>query len=267
MRILAVSDPGTSPHGSQAYLEASGIIVHSGDSIVPASQIEDGGAPYNKNAFIPGNHWTPHPFDNLCAAAPDPYTISLFSVKDFQNDSVRFPSANKLFDSTVPYRIENNEIIELEGIALQFLRPWCDLGKFRLLGFNFSAGRLVTTTMDGDGARTGLHIDSWFGVEVAGRVSRPARLCFNLGPGSRFFYALATPPETIYAEQSENIESHVLKIMRNPRYHSIYRIFLPPGSGYVAPTESLIHDGSTVCSILPSLTLTILGKFSRENEP
>jgi hypothetical protein len=43
----------------------------------------------------------------------------------------------------------------------------------------------------------------------------------------------------------------------------VLRLGVAPGEAYIAPTENLIHDASTMCMSEPDLSLTILAQMRR----
>lgn len=128
------------------------------------------------------------------------------------------------------------------------------------LGLNGQEGGLETVTTDpATGLRTGLHVDSWFGEGSDVRLSRPGRLCINLGPGLRYF--LFVPPSGMFSTGllGNEVEANVFDAVHLPDV-VVYGLEVPAGCGYIAATEALIHDGSTYGSG-PSLTYTYLGEF------
>jgi hypothetical protein len=107
--------------------------------------------------------------------------------------------------------------------------------------------------------RIGLHIDNFDRMSWATRHRSRRRLCLNFGPGTRYlvfanvdvydicrFQGCAPPdahPHTGDVRRYVAAEGPVLCL----------RVRLSPGQGYIAPTELLPHDGSTMNDPLPSV--------------
>jgi hypothetical protein len=102
----------------------------------------------------------------------------------------------------------------------------------------------------------GLHIDNWGGTALLDRNRLPNRLCVNLGSSSRYFLFV---PCTLLA-MVDVLTQHFGPNWQPPhRLTSVGRIFLAqfpnypvvrckvfPGEAYIAPTENLVHDASSI---------------------
>ncbi len=121
-------------------------------------------------------------------------------------------------------------------------------------GIHWQHGGLPTVTYDPDSmAFLGLHVDDFERRPLPLRHASHQRISINLGPGFRFFLYLDLTLQKIgdllrESNLWENSNPHALaqKFMTSFPTYPVMRVLLPPGHGYMAPTENLIHDGSTL---------------------
>jgi hypothetical protein len=139
------------------------------------------------------------------------------------------------------------------------------------LGANSAPHGRVTITQDTRIQRyIGLHVDSWDDESLDKRAQSRNRICFNLGSERRYFlfvpYSLQTIANFVRASGGEVLPNApttlgrlFLKIF--PQI-PILRCELMPGEGYIAPTENILHDASTVGTKSLDRSLTIRGHFT-----
>ncbi|MEU3572199.1 hypothetical protein AB0E96_27800 [Kitasatospora sp. NPDC036755] len=138
------------------------------------------------------------------------------------------------------------------------------------LGQAASPAKSLTTTPNyQDGRRIGLHVDNWDRLDYQSKHTGRRRLCFNLGPGTRYLLLadldIRTICRTLHADpagrypHTDDLRSYVAG--RQPL--RVFRIRLAPGEGYIAPTELLPHDGSTEDQAEPSTAVFWLGHWPR----
>jgi hypothetical protein len=140
-------------------------------------------------------------------------------------------------------------------------------------GISARPPRLQTLSMDpGTHALLGLHIDSWYWRDLAvnDRRHAPNRVCINIGATDRFFLFLNIPIAQMYDlvkhDKSKPAGGYgpsaiARDFMRMfPSYPAI-RLRIRPGEAYIAPTENIAHDGSTIGMDAMDITLTVLGRF------
>ncbi|MFB7907823.1 hypothetical protein ACFC1T_15435 [Kitasatospora sp. NPDC056076] len=131
------------------------------------------------------------------------------------------------------------------------------------------AKALTTTPNHQDGRRIGLHIDNWDRLHYQAKNTGRRRLCFNLGPGTRYLLlgsldiravcrALHTDPEDRFPHTDDLRAYTALGLPLR-----VFRLRLDPGEGYIAPTELLPHDGSTEGQPQPSTATFWLGHWPR----
>lgn len=146
--------------------------------------------------------------------------------------------------------------------------------KVTVPGFNNiaqSLPRLPTVTVDrSQGWLPGLHYDSWHSASLKDRQIDNPRIVVNLGPVPRWFLYIpvglpqflralaATDSSQTWTEETPILGIREALLHLNPPVHCLK---LNPGQGYIAPTESVIHDATTRWTELTSYNIQIMGKF------
>ena len=131
---------------------------------------------------------------------------------------------------------------------------------------------LTTVTVDPRSRKLiGLHADDWYRFPLNTRHRSPNRICFNIGGQARFFLfinlsmvAICEAVSTAGSDASwERIGSTSMGRLFMKLYpcYPIIRIRVDPGEAYIAPTENVIHDGSSVAMSVLDLSLSLRGQF------
>ena len=153
-------------------------------------------------------------------------------------------------------RSRDNEL--LEANLLQPLRTICELGgPLQCVGPTEGPANLKTVTINREiGRYIGLHVDNWDGANLDSRDLATNRICINMGEDDRHFlflpFSLMEIARVISMEMGPDWEAPgrytVLGRQFMERFPNVpvIRCSLAPGEAYVAPTENLVHDGSTV---------------------
>lgn len=128
---------------------------------------------------------------------------------------------------------------------------------------------LTTTENHVNGRRVGLHVDNWDKLSYRTKHQGRRRLCFNLGPGTRYLLLGTTDIRTICRTihddctarypHTNDLRDYIAQA--NPM--QCLRFRLAPGEGYIAPTELFPHDGSTQHQNQPSTAAFWLGHWPR----
>jgi len=129
----------------------------------------------------------------------------------------------------------------------------------------------------GTQALVGLHVDSWYRREFAltRREHAPNRVCVNLGSTDRFFLFVNVSVGQMYnvvkdkdrnsacGEDTTTVgpSSVARDFMRSFPSYPVVRVRVRPGEAYVAPTENIAHDGSSIDMNAMDVTLSIRGRF------
>lgn len=148
----------------------------------------------------------------------------------------------------------------------------------RRIGITVSRPNLTTVTHDHrDNRFVGLHIDSWFNAAWDQRHVSPNRIAVNIGVEPRYLIFINVPIKRLLdhltslgydrfklSTLSGEFGDAVTKELAN---YPVVRIKLEPGEAYIAPTENMVHDGSTLGTHYLDLNLTMLGNFTTRISP
>ncbi|WP_194904506.1 hypothetical protein [Catenulispora rubra] len=128
----------------------------------------------------------------------------------------------------------------------------------------------TTTTIDTTvGLHLGIHLDNHDKLNLAERTASRRRVGLNLGPGVRhllvgtldifdiFDICAAIDAVPRHYPHTNDIRRHVAA----GRQLRVLRIRLNPGDAYIAPTELVPHDGSTLTAAAPSRIAFWLGHW------
>lgn len=121
------------------------------------------------------------------------------------------------------------------------------------LAFVDSLPRQATTTIDGStGRHIGIHLDNFDRLPLSRRADSRRRLGLNLGSGVRYLLlggidileicgsaGISSPR---HCPHTDDIRGYVAAGHAFP----VLRLRLDPGDAYIAPTELIPHDGSTL---------------------
>jgi hypothetical protein len=163
-----------------------------------------------------------------------------------------------------------------------FVRGKCELAAEPRGGFCVKSANLLTVTINGrSGLRVGLHVDDLSGLDIGQRASAPSRMCANFGWTDRFFLLVNVSVDDLGCltagrllrrhagaeNKTKNLgRSRPLKDLVDSFLYAhpnrpVVRIRIRPGEAYIAPTENLVHDGSTVGSAIPDVACHVRGMF------
>lgn len=132
---------------------------------------------------------------------------------------------------------------------------------------------LPTSTLYQDNMQRGLHIDTGYPVSVAKRKYSPNRLSINLGLCDRFLLFVNLGLEQIEAMLAEHraayqplAESPDIRAISASFYQAfpgypVVKVRLRPGEAYIAPTETMIHDGCTEGQTSYDVQFAVHGHF------
>ena len=137
-----------------------------------------------------------------------------------------------------------------------------------------SAPNLPTVTTDKD-LLVGLHVDEWFHDGQAPRRWRPNRMVFNLGRQPRYFMFINIPVEEMMDDMPVGLQSPSIRegtdigrrFMQSHPNYPVCRIRVLPGEAYIAPTENLVHDASSIGITRVDIAGHVLGQFKLAGAP
>jgi len=127
------------------------------------------------------------------------------------------------------------------------------------------AGQRTTTIDQRVDQRTGLHIDNWDKLPLTERDRSRRRLAINLGPGDRYVIVATLDICDMHAVHPIDAPfprtGDIHEYLRRGGNLRCVRIRFEPGEGYIAPTELVPHDGSTLGIEQPSRIAFWLGDW------
>ena len=113
----------------------------------------------------------------------------------------------------------------------------------------------------------GLHFDNSLGLPLDDFEDKPNRICFNLGKQARYLWCINRSLKSMWEEaisEGKHIEDEKVLVQyffSKYENYPVTRIKLEPGEAYIAPTDYVIHDGSTEGSEYPDVTFVVQGYF------
>lgn len=247
---------------------------------VEVSGLPTGESHYRTPAVVPLEAWRPPTSAELAqllrlpgceAQLPPELTISVLPMPD----SVLAPFRRLGLQNASTAR-ECEQLLDSDAYADAVTEAVLELWPFfesadgmRLLGTCVQAPNMRTTTthQGADGAYTfsGLHIDDWGARDIAERTQCERQMSINLGRCDRFLTFIALP----VAEVARRVGRSDLgtytelctEFLRSHPGCEVVKVRIRPGEAYIAPTENLIHDGTTRGSDAPDLTLNLRGQL------
>jgi hypothetical protein len=219
------------------------------------------GAAYEQGARLPRDPWRPptrEESESLIVAKPPSSMATTVAI-------VRLPDE---VSNDLP-QIGNAEA--LEATLLQALRTICELDEpLHCVGPAQNPANLKTVTVNRDiGRYNGLHVDNWDPFRLDSRHLATNRICVNIGLGDRYFlflpFSLMDIAKVLSEEMGPGWEMPRRYTMIGRQFMELFpevpviRCRLMPGEAYVAPTENLVHDGSSFGQTSTDEQFTIRG--------
>ncbi len=154
---------------------------------------------------------------------------------------------------------------------------WDLMGEPASVGFSSSLPGMTNTTVNSmNGLRVGLHLDSWDRLPIDSRWRGSNRICLNIGKSLRYLQfvplcalsiaerlalgSVSRPGFEITGFSGKTLD-YARKFLAAYPNTVVFRVAILPGEAYIAPTENMIHDGSSEDSGSDDVTLTIRGHF------
>jgi hypothetical protein len=234
--------------------------------IVPAkTQYES--FPYWQGAFVPRLPWRKPAREELELLSgsveelrPGRW-VQVFSFPQSVYDafaSIRTASANVTSEQEMNVLRPTSECKEAVKVALQYasklISPATQLGGGNVY---FNLPGLPTTSNYKDPVLLGIHTDTLCEVELKYRPFSPNRLCLNLGLCDRYLLfvnlglnrieSLLRQHNIQYQEAPGKppLQAFRMAFMSSFQAYPVVKLRIRPGEGYIAPTENLLHDGSS----------------------
>jgi hypothetical protein len=149
--------------------------------------------------------------------------------------------------------------------------------EIKLLGMHCTPPGRITTTVDTHRylpkkPHVGLHLDSWENAPLRRRSQSDNRICINIGTETRYFLLINLSLLKIFELLGLSIATDLSRHYRGTRLpaefmqrfpnYPVIKLALAPNEAYIAPTENMIHDASTLDKQALDRSLTFLGQFS-----
>lgn len=136
----------------------------------------------------------------------------------------------------------------------------------------------LTTTQNtkNNNLRPGMHVDSMEDLPLGTRLQSQRRIGLNRGPGLRFLLVGSVSIFDIadFSQRPSHYQPNTLDVREYanlscageaPPLRCLW-ILLKPGMAYIAPTENIVHDGSTLGSRLDSTIYFWVGAPEKRGE-
>lgn len=117
----------------------------------------------------------------------------------------------------------------------------------------------------------GLHVDSFYPVPLEERRYTPNRICINLSSEPRYLVFMNIALESMFhilKQQAKPDPDYTLigsplgrAFMRTFPAYPLIKVAIYPGEAYIAPTEHIVHDGSSLDRQFLDVHLTYRGTF------
>jgi hypothetical protein len=257
------------PEGNLNNQLALSRISFSAGTVAAASS----GLPYTEHARIPASRWrSPSPTELEKLVTPRPLQRGncvvlsrLFEDRELAQVQAEMIAVRTRFGDLGELK---KELLE---ITLNSLKSKCRKYEVtNVLGLNTDPGNLETTSINrSTGLFAGLHVDVWEDRSLEERHLCANRISINLGPSHRYFlFACISVAEMKSALPEGSIGSDLESLAyvqksfleKYPEF-PIARLRIEAGEAYFAPTENLIHDGSTSDCSTPPFTFALQGVF------
>lgn len=129
-------------------------------------------------------------------------------------------------------------------------------------------GRITMTKAVDANARIGLHLDHWDRQPLDRLESCTNRISINLGPADRYFVfvnrtarGMLTMLQQDGTDSVRDVDVIGKAFMAAFPDYPVIRIRLRPGEAYIAPTENILHDGSSTEVRTVNRYLSIRGRL------
>jgi hypothetical protein len=261
--------PRPVPSLASAAQAAIDLAVCSG--VVPAHQMETGKV-YSNTAYVPHGRWEPvvPPAPKATAGGlADGWTprCGIFRLPGFDQ---QLWSQLSTLERTDAERFKL-EMAQFSGMLVAVTSLLFGAAEQPLvLGTTADRGDELTVTFDNDRANyPGLHLDSWDSGDLDAREHSRTRLCINFGPGDRYLLYVpltmrqieACLPKPVADIWREDASQMIHEFFRNHRDAPVARLLVTPGCGYIADTDNMVHDGSTMTIRDGNVHFTVIGRY------
>lgn len=158
---------------------------------------------------------------------------------------------------------------------------WGSVDGIQYIGAYSKRPHLDTTTVSYEtGKRIGIHIDAWEKWHWSKTMHSKYRLCVNIGFTDRYFVFANTTAKQFVEKIGSAIDEGDSDTITDTelvggtsyfRKHAkqvdleFYKLRIAPGFAYLAPTDFIYHDGSTLGANEHTAQFTVRGYFQRSH--
>lgn len=231
---------------------------------------------YRCKGFVPKEPWhlpTSDETKKLIISSPPEYNYNSIAIRKIPLEilnlvsTLEFNQEYTLTQHSRNYDCFNKNNVHFKSVILSYFKNLLLSGdNYEILDIYRGPKGLKITSFDPEEKIfVGLHTDNWDNLAWNKRNFARNRICINLGNEARYFLFINLTVATILAK----LKSCKFAIEREPSvnfltlFHSypVVKIKLEPGEYYIAPTDNIIHDGSTEGKQYHDLVLTLIGYF------
>lgn len=276
-----ILEPGIHLHLDLSTYVPGDVCVCDGTQILTTQHEE---VRYRANAVIPHGNWRPINKSELATLMsgvyPESYynTVSIVDIDKYLLCDIR-NIINKRIN--IEHILLEDILINDKNVMKSMMDIYDYVEKFNTAPYKLFTALAVnkpylqTVTFDRQTSLyLGLHIDSFEGTPLVARDFSANRICVNLSNADRFFLFINKTLTNVMNDVEELLPEFMqapnhLRFDDLPRLFSLARPNYPvvrvrcrPGTAYIAPTENVIHDGSSVGQTESDVAASVRGFFS-----
>ena len=231
---------------------------------------------YVDDAYVPKANWSASKLSPSKVTCTEPSnTIAVIQIpqevfKAFRNSGVHEIQTSEdriCVEQSISFK---NAVAQFTNFARQFHVEERDIIHNGLAVH--LPGKTTTTYERHNQLFVGLHVDSWDHRTLGQRRDSRNRICVNIGKKNRFLICVPSelvglamrisPAGHVLDSNFRNVNRIVTSYLDQNQDLPIFRIGIRPGEAYIAPTENMIHDGSTLESDCIDVNYTLRGLFN-----
>lgn len=232
---------------------------------------------YSSASVVPRGPWRPAELSDYSVVQdthlPSNRTVAIFAIPADVRTRMQELGIQKITnaDTCNAFNSSDNRDalarLVLDGLRGLAVPPDASIADYKNLGIRVGEPELPTVTWDYDlRIQVGLHIDDWDRLRIAEREVAKTRLCVNLGEERRYLLVVDLTARRLLESLGLKGDGKGTDIAREfllkyPTY-PVTRLEMWPGEAYLAPTDNIIHDGSTLGASTVDRCLSILGDFA-----
>ncbi|MGH8052240.1 MAG: hypothetical protein ACREPB_16390, partial [Arenimonas sp.] len=229
---------------------------------------------YDANGYVPIQDWRPLARSELELLAQgrednsDAEHVCIWKLPDEVNaffDNFRSSISKYNDERAVGNLFSHRNYKRGRGQLIDMMRT-AGVSNLYTLGHCVGPAGRVSTSIRNDGKFVGMHVDTYLNYTVDSRKAGfPCRMAINLGTEPRHLHFMNLSMHQIARElHSENQDANALAadFLRLNQNYPVIQVEVLPGEVYTAPTEILIHDGTTLHKTSIDVTTTLLGDFT-----